>query len=358
DIHGSTRALVDTALSTKGRIKNDTAGDNGVQAFTYDAYGKLIATTFGATTQANALTSLLYSGEFTNAATGQQYLRARFYDPATGRFNRLDPFAGNISDPLSLHKYLYTLSNPIMGIDPNGRVTFSISGLASSIGVLTIVNGIVGGAVGSVRGGARGAVGGFLGAATATLLGYAAAAGFGALGTAAGGPLGTIGVALGFGFGGIAGAWQELNITEGSDYAFTEDGKIELGVAFAISTLLGFTGGANSLFLAKDLGQKILNIPSLRQEMVRAVSGSGVFKKSFVEFAEYYLSRPREFVEIAADFLKPELVESLKGAASSALTNFISGRLGPNTVYVFSPLILETTGAVSALFDNFNKKNP
>ncbi|RME02240.1 MAG: hypothetical protein D6816_11280, partial [Bacteroidetes bacterium] len=43
DIHGSTRALVDT----NGVIKNDTAGGNGVQAFTYDAYGKLIATTFG-----------------------------------------------------------------------------------------------------------------------------------------------------------------------------------------------------------------------------------------------------------------------------------------------------------------------
>ncbi len=53
-------------------------------------------------------------------STGQQYLRARFYDPASGTFNRLDPFAGNLSDPQSLHKYLYTHGNPVMGVDPTG----------------------------------------------------------------------------------------------------------------------------------------------------------------------------------------------------------------------------------------------
>ncbi|QNN24371.1 LEPR-XLL domain-containing protein [Planctomycetales bacterium ZRK34] len=122
DIHGSTRAVLDSA----GTIKNDTQGGNGVQAFTYDAYGNLLATGFGAATQASALTSLLYSGEFTNAVTGQQYLRARFYDPSTGRFNRLDPYAGNTSDPLSLHKYAYVHGNPIMGIDPSGRYNLVI----------------------------------------------------------------------------------------------------------------------------------------------------------------------------------------------------------------------------------------
>jgi len=53
------------------------------------------------------LTTLLYTGEQFNATTGLYYLRARYYDPGTGRFNRLDPFAGSTSDPVSLHKYLY-----------------------------------------------------------------------------------------------------------------------------------------------------------------------------------------------------------------------------------------------------------
>jgi RHS repeat-associated protein len=71
-------------------------------------------------TLANALTTLLYSGEMTDQLTGLQYLRARYYNPATGTFNRLDPFAGNFRDPQSLHKYLYTHGDPVNGSDPSG----------------------------------------------------------------------------------------------------------------------------------------------------------------------------------------------------------------------------------------------
>jgi RHS repeat-associated protein len=62
----------------------------------------------------------LYSGEQFDSKIGQQYLRARYYDPATGRFNRLDPFFGNLDDPQSLHKYLYTHADPVNMVDPNG----------------------------------------------------------------------------------------------------------------------------------------------------------------------------------------------------------------------------------------------
>ncbi|MDR2441326.1 MAG: hypothetical protein LBE12_18350 [Planctomycetaceae bacterium] len=34
------------------------------------------------------------------------------------RFNRLDPFFGNVNDPQSFHKYLYTHADPINRIDP------------------------------------------------------------------------------------------------------------------------------------------------------------------------------------------------------------------------------------------------
>jgi RHS repeat-associated protein len=64
----------------------------------------------------------LYSGEQFDSKIGQQYLRQRYYDPATGRFNRLDPFFGNLTDPQSLHKYLYTHADPINGIDSNGEL--------------------------------------------------------------------------------------------------------------------------------------------------------------------------------------------------------------------------------------------
>ncbi|MDR2440899.1 MAG: hypothetical protein LBE12_16175, partial [Planctomycetaceae bacterium] len=63
---------------------------------------------------------------------------ARYYDPATGLFNRLDPFFGNLNDPQSLHKYLYTHADPINGIDPMGL------SLCSSLGNLAIATGIAG----------------------------------------------------------------------------------------------------------------------------------------------------------------------------------------------------------------------
>jgi RHS repeat-associated protein len=69
---------------------------------------------------AAALTTILYSGEQFDAASGLQYLRARYYDPANGRFTTLDPFFGNANDPQSLHKYSYTHADPINGIDPTG----------------------------------------------------------------------------------------------------------------------------------------------------------------------------------------------------------------------------------------------
>jgi hypothetical protein len=50
-------------------------------------------------------------------------MRARMYDPTTGRFTSTDPVAGNYSNPQSLHKYLYCNADPINGIDPSGQFT-------------------------------------------------------------------------------------------------------------------------------------------------------------------------------------------------------------------------------------------
>jgi RHS repeat-associated protein len=102
DGHGSTRALTDFV----GAI---------VELYSFDAYGNAIG--FDPSV---ALTEFLYSGEQFDSKIGQQYLRQRYYNPVTGRFNRLDPFFGNLNDPQSLHKYLYTHTDPINGIDPTG----------------------------------------------------------------------------------------------------------------------------------------------------------------------------------------------------------------------------------------------
>ncbi|MDR0604678.1 MAG: hypothetical protein LBG80_10285, partial [Bacteroidales bacterium] len=93
------------------------------ELYAFDAYGNAIG--FDPSV---ALTEFLYSCEQFDSKIGQQYLRARYYNPATGRFNRLDPFFGNINDPLSLHKYLYSHADPVNGVDPSGYSFLSLVG--------------------------------------------------------------------------------------------------------------------------------------------------------------------------------------------------------------------------------------
>jgi RHS repeat-associated protein len=64
-----------------------------------------------------AATNLLYCGEQFDNNLGQYYLRARYYNPLNGRFNRTDPFDGNFEDPQSLHKYLYAHCVPINNME-------------------------------------------------------------------------------------------------------------------------------------------------------------------------------------------------------------------------------------------------
>ncbi len=111
DAHGSTRAVANAAAEVQ-------------QEYLYDAYGTLLNMQ-----PANALTSLLYSGEQFNPVAGLQYLRARWYDPSIGRFTRMDPYSGNVQDPLGLHRYTYANGNPVMGVDPTG-LEFSLAELS------------------------------------------------------------------------------------------------------------------------------------------------------------------------------------------------------------------------------------
>jgi RHS repeat-associated protein len=116
DGHGSTRVLYDwlgNIVANNAGTPNDTS-DDIPQIFAYDAYGNPLGFN-----PSQAFTHFLYNGE-SRDRTGLVYLRARYYNPLAGRFNSLDPFAGNINDPQSLHKYLFVHDNPVMRIDPTG----------------------------------------------------------------------------------------------------------------------------------------------------------------------------------------------------------------------------------------------
>ncbi len=45
-----------------------------------------------------------------------------YYNPTVGRFNRLDPYEGELKNPQSLHKYNYCQNDPVNRIDPTGKM--------------------------------------------------------------------------------------------------------------------------------------------------------------------------------------------------------------------------------------------
>ena len=58
---------------------------------------------------------LTYTGQMFDGATGQYYLRARFYHPEVGRYMQEDVYRGD-----GLNLYAYCANNPVMYYDPSG----------------------------------------------------------------------------------------------------------------------------------------------------------------------------------------------------------------------------------------------
>ena len=103
--------LVDGLGSTRG-----LANASGVvtDTYSYDAFGNLIASAGG------TANNYLFAGEQFDSNLDQYYLRQRYYNQNSGRFTRRDTYEGSLSDPISLHKYLYGNANPVTYTDPTG----------------------------------------------------------------------------------------------------------------------------------------------------------------------------------------------------------------------------------------------
>ncbi|MBW4512456.1 MAG: DUF4114 domain-containing protein [Scytonematopsis contorta HA4267-MV1] len=97
------------------RLLTDISG-NVLNTYLYDPYGSVINQL---EMQKNAYK---FTGEQFDNELANYYLRARYYNPATGRFVSRDSFAGFNKRPLSLSDYLYAEGNPINAIDPSGEV--------------------------------------------------------------------------------------------------------------------------------------------------------------------------------------------------------------------------------------------
>src|SRR5262249_51445412 len=108
DGRGSTRVLTDA----QGRATD---------RYDYDAYGNALGFD-----PAAAATRVLFTGQQFDPRLGAYNLRSRNYDPATGRFDRMDTFGGEPDSPQSLHRYAYVQGDPVNNTDPSGKFLYVI----------------------------------------------------------------------------------------------------------------------------------------------------------------------------------------------------------------------------------------
>ena len=107
DKQGSTRLLTDSAGTIIGR-------------YDYDPWGNVTMHAGSGTTE------LQYDGQLTDAETGFQYLRARYYDPRTAQFLTVDPRAAETRS-----RYGFAADDPVTNVDPLGEsaTAYAVGGI-------------------------------------------------------------------------------------------------------------------------------------------------------------------------------------------------------------------------------------
>lgn len=109
------------------RYLTDSLG-SVTDTYDYDAFGNLINSTD------STPNNYLYQGQQFDPALHVYYNRARYLDTTSGRFLTIDPYLGNLSDALSLHRYLYARLDPVDRNDPTGQ-QFSMAEVSISIDI-------------------------------------------------------------------------------------------------------------------------------------------------------------------------------------------------------------------------------
>ena len=111
DAHGSTRMLV-----------NSTGGV--VQTYNYDSSGNALGFA-----PSSAITEYLYNQQYYDVVSGQYYMRARNYDPATGTFTQQDSLTINPGDIANANLFLFAGADPVNMFDPSGESAASLGQL-------------------------------------------------------------------------------------------------------------------------------------------------------------------------------------------------------------------------------------
>jgi len=92
---------------------SDLAGAR-TDAYTYDAFGALRSQTGGAGQP------FTFAGEQADGELGLVFLRARYYDPAVGRFLGKDAVGGSVQHPQTWNFFVYVYNHPTGLVDPVG----------------------------------------------------------------------------------------------------------------------------------------------------------------------------------------------------------------------------------------------
>jgi RHS repeat-associated protein len=132
------------SVDTQGNLTvYHTDGLGSVRALT-DSNGNLVQTyqadEFGvpALVQGTSSQPFGYAGQQTDAESGLQYLRARTYDPGTGRFLQRDPMPGSPTHPQTLNPYAYAGNDPTTLADPSGQCPVCIAVAALEVVGVTV----------------------------------------------------------------------------------------------------------------------------------------------------------------------------------------------------------------------------
>ena len=121
-------------LDGQGSVRALTNSSGGItDSYSYDAFGNPL------TSQGTTINPYRYTGQQFDSLTGLYDLRARYYDPASGRFTSRDTASIDFSNPVELNRYSYVQDNPINLDDPSGHQSTTEEGLLDESALATAV---------------------------------------------------------------------------------------------------------------------------------------------------------------------------------------------------------------------------
>jgi len=109
-----------------GSVRQVIRGWCLTNSYTYGPFSEMIA----ADCNEDIENPFKFTGQFYDSEIGQYYLRARQYDPQLMRFSGRDPIDGSYEEPMTLHKYMYCLNDPIDYVDPTGESLDTITSVS------------------------------------------------------------------------------------------------------------------------------------------------------------------------------------------------------------------------------------